>query len=548
VSTASPEFDVAIVGYGPVGQALAVLLGDAGFRVAVFEQWPTLYPLPRACVIDHEIMRVLQQVGVAKSFSEMVVPTAGEYVWLNAKGETLYHFKYGKDGISGWPARTLMYQPDLERLLHDRVRSIENIELNQGWQAIEYQLEHNTGTLLVQMVVPDQNGGWLPGQRTRRIRARYVVGADGANSFVRSAAGMTFQDLGFRADWLVIDYRPHRPEIALDMPEAGQICDPARPITLMRHMGRRHVRWEVMLLPGETAAEMTIPSKVWSLIERWAKPEEGVIDRAAVYTFRSGLADTWVTHSAILAGDAAHLMPPFLGQGLCSGLRDSLSLFWRLKLILRGLAGPGLLKSYEEERKGHVAAVISRAVALGKVVCITDPREAARRDAEIIQGTAPGVPDFPKLETGLLHSTSTGEIVPPAGLLSLQARVAKGDVIGLFDDVVGSGWCVLTLDEGLEAQLSAEIAGFLRDIGMQLFTFRNGDGGLLDVDGRYHAFMDALGVRALIVRPDFYIYAAAASIDEVPTMLDELRRRLTAEWSQGGDRSLSVSCLEKVSL
>ena len=112
----STDFDVAIVGYGPVGQGLAAMLGQAGYRVGVFERWPSLYPLPRACVVDHEIMRVLQSIGVADEFAELAVPTDGEYVWLNAQGQTLYHFQYNKDGISGWPARNLMYQPDLETL------------------------------------------------------------------------------------------------------------------------------------------------------------------------------------------------------------------------------------------------------------------------------------------------------------------------------------------------------------------------------------------------------------------------------------------------
>ena len=130
------DFDVVIVGYGPVGQCLAAMLGKSGWRVGVFERWPFLYPLPRACVVDHEIMRVLQTVGVAQEFSELAVPTDGEYVWLNAEGQTLYHFKYDKQGISGWSARNLMYQPDLEAVLDRKVRTLPNVELNQGWEVV----------------------------------------------------------------------------------------------------------------------------------------------------------------------------------------------------------------------------------------------------------------------------------------------------------------------------------------------------------------------------------------------------------------------------
>jgi glycine/D-amino acid oxidase-like deaminating enzyme len=130
------EVDVAIVGYGPTGQTLAALLGQAGWRVGVYERWPSLYTLPRACVIDHEAMRILQSVGVAERFAPLTVPTSGDYVWLNAEGRTLYHFRYAREGLSGWPARQLMYQPDLEVELDRRVRALPNIDLQQGWEAV----------------------------------------------------------------------------------------------------------------------------------------------------------------------------------------------------------------------------------------------------------------------------------------------------------------------------------------------------------------------------------------------------------------------------
>jgi 2-polyprenyl-6-methoxyphenol hydroxylase-like FAD-dependent oxidoreductase len=523
------DFDVAIVGYGPVGQGLAAMLGQAGYRVGVFERWPSLYPLPRACVVDHEIMRVLQSVGVADEFAELAVPTDGEYVWLNAQGQTLYHFKYDKQGISGWPARNLMYQPDLEAVLDKKVRTMANVELNQGWEAVSYAEHAERCELVVAAVALDEKGQLVRGDQTRRITARCVVGADGANSFVRQAAGMRWTDLGFRADWLVVDFRPNHPERALDMPQAGQICDPARPITLMRHMGKKHVRWEMMLLPGETAQDITQPAKVWSMIDPWVKPGDGVIDRAAVYTFRSGVAENWVKGRAILAGDAAHLMPPFLGQGLCSGMRDALAVFWRLDLVLRDKAPAALLHSYEEERKRHVTTVIERAVALGKVVCITDPVQAAQRDAAILSGTAPPIPPFPGLTSGVLHRASDGGVAAPVGQPALQARVSIEGKAGRFDDVVGGGWCVLTLDQAIDGSLSDAQHAFVAHIAARLVTLRRDGAGVVDVDGAYRRYMDGLGAKALIVRPDFYVFAAASSLEDVPLLLDELRAQLGLE-------------------
>ena len=524
----SNDFDVAIVGYGPVGQGLAAMLGQAGWRVGVFERWPELYPLPRACVVDHEIMRVLQSVGVAEPFSQLVVPTSGEYVWLNAQGKTLYHFKYARDGISGWPARNLMYQPDLEAVLDRRVRELPNIEVNQGWEAVACTDRPDGIDLVVAPCTVNAAGAVERGEQTRRVTARWLIGADGANSFVRRTTGMTWTDLGFRADWLVVDFRPHHPERELDMPEAGQICDPARPVTLMRHMGRKHVRWEMMLLPGETAEEITRPEKVWSMIDRWVGPDDGVIDRAAVYTFLSGVAETWARGHAILAGDAAHLMPPFLGQGLCSGMRDALAVFWRLDLILHGRAPAALLQSYEEERKVHVTTVIERAVALGKVVCITDPVEAAKRDEAIAAGTAPPIPAFPGLTTGVLHREADGSVAAPVGQLSLQARVSTDGATGRLDDRLGGGWRILSIDEPVGPHLSAEQRAFADAIGARFVTLTR-DGAVSDVDGAYRAWMDELGATALVVRPDFYLFAAARSATQVPALLDDLKRQVHFE-------------------
>ncbi|CAN5693005.1 bifunctional 3-(3-hydroxy-phenyl)propionate/3-hydroxycinnamic acid hydroxylase [soil metagenome] len=510
----SCDFDVAIVGYGPVGQCMAAMLGMAGYEVAVFERWPALYPLPRACVIDHEVMRILQGVGVADEFSDYVVPTDGEYVWLNAKGETLYHFKYPKDGISGWPARNLMYQPDLEAVLDRRVKTLRNVELNMGWQADEY-IDHGTHAEL-SLTAGEKNaaGQWVDSNRTRRITARYVIGADGANSFVREASGLSMTDLGFRADWLVVDFRPSDPSKHLDMPQAGQICDPARPITLMRHMGRKHVRWEMMLLPGETAADITQPAKVWSMIDRWVGPEDGVIDRAAVYTFKSAVADAWVSGRAVLAGDAAHLMPPFLGQGLCSGMRDVASLYWRLDLLLRGRAEPKLLQGYEVERKQHVSAVIERAVALGKVVCITDVDEAARRDAAILASKAPPIPEFPKLEVGLLHRDEKGQLGAAAGLLGMQAAVNIDGRLSRLDSVMGNGWCVLSLDQAFLDVLRPDQKQYLDQIGAHFFVVAG--------HPEYIDYLATLQASAVVVRPDFYLFGMAGSGAPLPDVIDDL--------------------------
>jgi 2-polyprenyl-6-methoxyphenol hydroxylase-like FAD-dependent oxidoreductase len=520
------EFDVAIIGYGPVGQALAAMLGQAGHRVGVFERWPTLYPLPRACVVDHEAMRILQSIAVADRFAALAVPTRGEYVWLNAAGHTLYNFRYPPVGDSGWPSRSLMYQPDLEAELDRRVRSLRTVQVCQGFEALAIDECEDGVEFTVGRCSVGADGRLQACGETTRQRARWLVGCDGAGSFVREAAGLPLTDLGFRAEWLVVDFVPHDPSREIHMPEAGQLCDPARPTTLMRHMGHRHVRWEMMLLPGETAADVTRPDKVWSMLERWVRPADGCIERAAVYTFRSGIARRWRAGRRLLAGDAAHLMPPFLGQGLCSGLRDARALFWRLDDVLSGRSGAQLLDSYERERGPHVAAVIERAVALGQIVCITDPAEAARRDAAILGGTAPRVPPFPTLEAGLLHRPGPGSL---AGQLAVQPVVAVGGRQGRLDDVVGPGWHLLVDGSAADIPWTPAQADFAASIGLRVVALPSEETAAPDGAGGGRQALEWLrsnGVVAVVARPDFYVFGAAPAWPDVGPLLDDLRRQL----------------------
>jgi 2-polyprenyl-6-methoxyphenol hydroxylase-like FAD-dependent oxidoreductase len=209
-------------------------------------------------------------------------------------------------------------------------------------------------------------------------RARYMIGADGARSTIRDLVGITQTDLGFAYDWLVVDVVPR--EERSWTPYVVQHCDPARPSTSVGSgPGRR--RWEFMRLPSETIDELNNLDKAWELIAPWDMTRENAsIERHTVYTFRGTWANRWRSGRVLIAGDAAHLMPPFLAQGLCSGLRDAAALAWRLAMILGGNAPQSLLDSYELERSPHVQEIIRQAVEVGRIICVTDPEQAAARD------------------------------------------------------------------------------------------------------------------------------------------------------------------------
>lgn len=521
-----PAYDVLQIGFGPVGQALAALMGRRGHRVAVFERWPGAYPLPRAGHLDHEVMRILQSIGVAGAVEERAIPIA-DYEWFSADGTLLLHLDWNAPTPSGWRSDYLFYQPYLEDALGRAVREQHPaVEVFTGWEAVGLEQDAD-GVEVALREVARPNGA----RRTRTVRARYVIGADGANSFVRRACGIDREDLGFEEDWLVVDVRPHDPELAIDMPEAGQICDPSRPVSLFRWLGRRHCRWEFMLLPGETRAQMEREETAWRLLGRWGlSPANAQVVRRAVYTFQSLLAETWRDHRTLLVGDAAHVMPPFMGQGACSGMRDAANLAWKLDLVLRGVAGPDLLDSYTAERRPHVRAVTQMSIDLGAIVCVHDAEAAAARDAALLSGSAPPPPPFPHLDCGLLQADRDDAPLGPAGTLGVQGRVRRGGRVGLLDDLVGTGWQLLSRRREAFEALSQEQRAMLDGLGTHLVHITRAELGTrnfaLDLDATYERWFTSLGVDAVLVRPDFYVFGTAATAADVPGLVEPLRARL----------------------
>lgn len=499
--------DVAIVGYGPVGQALALNLLQHGHRVVVIERWSALYALPRAVSYDHEAARILQALGVADALRPHTCFT-DTYEWRNAAQQTLVEYTGCDDiAISGWPRSIGFHQPSLEAVLDGCIRRHgAQVELLQGWEALALEESPNHVSLRLR-------SAQAPSAASRTVQARYVVGCDGAGSFVRQAMGSHYENLDFAADWLVVNIKPKDP--ARCDQRLVQICDPSRPTTLVTGgPGRR--RLEFMLLPGEDRAAMNTEAQAWRLVamQGWT-PDNAELERHAVYTFRAALADCWQRGRVLLAGDAAHLTPPFAAQGLCAGLRDVQALAWRLDQVLNGVATPALLDSYEAERAPHARELIEFAVALGRVSCVLDPEEARRRDQRILAGARSVASSYPLPRLGISSLQDNAD--PHAGRLALQARVRVGERVGLFDDVIGHGFALLTLDD--EAGLSDEQRNFLAAIGAHVISF-GAHGTVRDIDGSYRRWFAELGCRTVLVRPDFYLFGTG-----VATALVEALRR-----------------------
>lgn len=503
--------DVVIVGAGPVGLFAALLLEQRGMTVALYERWPGFYPRPRACGVDHEIIRQLQGAGLAAELAPMLDPVIGPdkaYEFLNGAGETILKIDWNRPGSSGWAQMNMFYQPDVEQLLARRLAASPRVTIHRGRQLTGLR-QHDDHVALEF----DMTGN--PEDKVS-ARARYVIGADGARSTTRELLDISQTDLGFEYDWLVVDVIPNEERVW--EPYVVQHCDPDRPSTLVASgPGRR--RWEFMRMPGESIDALNTTAKAWELLAPWdVTPDNATVERHAVYTFRGSWANQWNQGRVFLAGDAAHLMPPFLGQGLCSGMRDALALCWRIDAVLGKQAPQALFDSYGPERSAHVQEIIHQAVDMGRLICMLDPDEVAARDEHMKQAMrdparALKPPPEPRLGNGGAFRATD----PHAGYLSVQGRVRHGQLEGLFDDVVGTGWQLLLRGDGNAPAISEamrvavrRLGGVVADVGPH--------GETVDLDGTYASWFERLGASAVLVRPDLYIFGTASLAQVMPLL------------------------------
>jgi 2-polyprenyl-6-methoxyphenol hydroxylase-like FAD-dependent oxidoreductase len=496
--TDGPE--VIVVGFGPVGATLALLLAKHGRRVTIIERQASPYGLPRAVHIDDGAARVLQAAGIATILAANSHATT-VYEWRNAVGITLLRLASDAESAEGWPSSNMIHQPTIEAALSDAVNESPLISVCRNRTVVEVTQSDS----IVSVVSVDPQG-----QRFTHT-APYLVGCDGANSIVRAQMNVQSIDLGFFFDWLIVDVvlNDHR---EFD-PENLQVCDPARPTTAVSGgPGRR--RWEFMCLPGEDPAAMNEAATAWKLLSAWdVRPDNARLERHAVYRFQAMWVEQWRTGRILLAGDAAHLMPPFAGQGLCSGLKDVRNLAWKLDHVLQNPHGDALLDSYQTERAPAVKGAIELSVELGKIICVPDPEAARERDEAMAPGAANAAsippPPPPIMSVGLIDSAFAlaGQTFPQAMLPDAKRS----------DDEFGFGWKLFGRS-GIRAHLETE------QVDASIAVIDTGVAG--HCADTISAFLTDRGVVAVLVRPDAVIFGAVAHLSEVTELVAAQRTGL----------------------
>lgn len=513
------DYDVVIAGFGPTGAMAANLLARQNINVLVVDPQPEIYDIPRGVHFDGETMRIFQSIGIADAV--MAQSASNQSLnFVNGRGASLMRVDLTDlPETAGWPADIFFRQPLVEKHLRDNLSGIDTVSYDLGW-AVNDLNQHDTHVEL----------GLLHGESgdTKTLTAAYIIGADGANSAVRRLADIALHDLDCDEPWLVVDWELE-PDIEFAR-DAYQFCDPKRPGTLVPCAGQ-HIRWEFMMNRDDDAAAIADPEAVRTMMQpylrhlgRDIKADQGQILRSAVYQFHALLAESMGQGRVFLMGDAAHQMPPFLGQGMCAGLRDAENLAWKLAGVLDGRYAPAVLDSYHSERYAHVQAVIKQALQIGEIIQTRNPLKAFARDTFLRLGKL-----VPKLLSGIQFGQTwrlgDGLLADEsaAGWQIPQPMIHHADGADRLDSFLPPGFCVLALnaDECSDLQrvsdahqalqcpiiclgddltaadmaIPADIGGFLLRPDRQIFaTLKNGEASMAS---QLEAHMQALSAALL---------------------------------------------------
>lgn len=435
-STLELTTDVAIVGAGPVGLMIANYLGQCGVNVTLVEKLDTLIDYPRAIGLDDESLRTFQAVGLADEVLPHTTPWHAMR-FLTPKGRCFADIQPKTDEF-GWSRRNAFIQPLADRVLFDGLQRFSNVKVLFSRELSSFEQSASA----VVLNLKDQHG------RSERLNARYLIGCDGGNSLVRRSLDISFEGKTAPNQWIVVDIAND----PLATPHVYLCCDPVRPyVSAALPHGVR--RFEFMVMPGETETELSKPENLRKLLSKvLPNPDHIELIRSRVYTHNARLAGRFRQGRVLLAGDAAHIMPVWQGQGYNSGMRDASNLAWKLALVIKGLAADNLLDSYEEERRDHAKAMINLSVLAGHVLAPPKRWQGTLRDGVswLLNYLPPVKRYFVEMRFKPMPQYTRGALIVPSakgspvGKMFIQPKVlTDAGTTVLLDEVIGENFAII---------------------------------------------------------------------------------------------------------
>jgi 3-(3-hydroxy-phenyl)propionate hydroxylase len=491
---------------------LANLLGFAGIEVLLIERNPDTSDLPRAVSFDDESLRTFQACGLEKEAYDLITPGTGTK-YYGADGKVLAYQRGPAHPRFGHPVKNPFSQPQFERMLRRGLERFANVEARFSTELIDMQIDEDR---MAHLTISDAGG-----DRTQ-VTSKIVVGCDGGRSTVRDLLGVNMIGTSLADPWLVIDAL----EDQHDERYAMHHCDPQRPFVIVSGRGGR-CRYEFRLLPNEDPEQFTDLTAISRLLAPFRTISPDQIERCTVYTFHALVAERWREGPVILAGDAAHMMPPFAGQGLNSGIRDAHNLAWKIAAVIRGDAHDGLLDTYELERRPHAEATVALSVRLGQVMMSRHRTLARVRDAALRAGMR--APAFRRYVTEGRFKPApyyrSGAVLSATGTSAVVGRPFPQPLVLLpngeqdrLDNILGPGFALVRVDPSAGAPALAVTEEPWNTLAPRVVNLLLGDRAprdstegemvVADIDGSLTSLLGPLRGQLLLIRPDRFVAAA----------------------------------------